>query len=52
VQWEARVINDSRALPGGSWHDNAEDCRAAFRGRTAQGNRDGNLGCRVCFCLD
>jgi hypothetical protein len=38
-------------LRGGSWNNNAENCRAAYRNRNAPGNRNNNYGLRVCFRL-
>ena len=36
---------------GGSWYNNTENCRTAYRNRNAPGNRNNNLGLRVCFRL-
>jgi hypothetical protein len=36
---------------GGSWNNNAENCRAAYRNYNAPGNRNNNYGLRVCFRL-
>jgi formylglycine-generating enzyme required for sulfatase activity len=38
-----------RVLRGGSWYDDARDCRAALRGRDAPGNRDDLAGFRLVF---
>jgi formylglycine-generating enzyme required for sulfatase activity len=36
-----------RVLRGGSWHDDADDCRSAYRGRFGPGYRLSNLGFRL-----
>jgi len=38
-------------LRGGSWNNNPENCRSAYRNRNDPGNRNNNSGFRVCFCL-
>jgi formylglycine-generating enzyme required for sulfatase activity len=50
--YEGPNSGDGRVLRGGSWGDDAEYCRAAFRCRYAPGTRNLYLGSRVCFCLD
>ncbi len=37
-----------RVLRGGSWNDIRRDARAAYRYNSRPGNRDSNIGCRVC----
>ncbi|MCP4625677.1 MAG: hypothetical protein GY850_19485 [bacterium] len=32
---------------GGSWNNNASNCRSANRNRNSPGNRDNNLGFRL-----
>jgi uncharacterized protein (TIGR02996 family) len=52
---EMKDINSDdiyRVLRGGSWNDDPQGCRAAFRCRDAPGSRRGNVGFRVCFRLD
>jgi uncharacterized protein (TIGR02996 family) len=44
--------NSSRVLRGGSWSDNPQYCRAAYRGWNAPANRVNFVGFRVCFRLD
>jgi formylglycine-generating enzyme required for sulfatase activity len=41
-----------RVLRGGSWYSHPQSCRAAFRGRRAPADRNGDIGFRVCFHLD
>jgi len=43
---------DARVFRGGSWFNNAESCRSAYRNWDAPGSRGGYLGLRVCFRLD
>jgi formylglycine-generating enzyme required for sulfatase activity len=38
-----------RVLRGGSWIYGGGDCRAAYRGRYAAGNRGNNVGFRVAL---
>jgi formylglycine-generating enzyme required for sulfatase activity/serine/threonine protein kinase len=42
----------ARVVRGGSWSNDAENCRAAYRNWSAPGSRDGSMGLRVCFRLD
>jgi formylglycine-generating enzyme required for sulfatase activity len=42
----------SRVLRGGSWNNNPQNCRAAYRNRNAPANRNNNIGFRVAFRLD
>jgi len=42
---------NSRVLRGGSWGNNPENCRAAYRNRNAPDTRNNNYGLRVCFRL-
>ncbi len=37
---------------GGAWNSRPEHCRAAHRGKFGPGDRDGDVGCRVCVCVD
>lgn len=43
--------SSARVVRGGSWNNNPENCLAAYRNRNAPGNRNNNLGLRVCFRL-
>ena len=45
----AESSSDGRVLRGGSWRDNAEDCRAAFRNRFDPDYRDYYMGFRLVF---
>ena len=36
-------------IRGGSWNNNASNCRSAIRNRNHAGNRDNNLGFRLAF---
>ena len=39
----------SHVLRGGSWNDDPDPCRAAFRSASARGFDNGNCGLRVCI---
>ncbi|MEO8496530.1 MAG: SUMF1/EgtB/PvdO family nonheme iron enzyme [Planctomycetota bacterium] len=39
----------NRVVRGGSWNNNARNCRAAYRNRRRPGNRNRNQGFRVCL---
>ena len=43
---------EGRVLRGGSWHNNPENCRSAYRNWNGPGYRISNFGFRLCFCLD
>ena len=43
--------NECRVLRGGSWINNAENCRAAYRNRNRPANCNRIYGFRVCFRL-
>ncbi|MFH1096022.1 MAG: SUMF1/EgtB/PvdO family nonheme iron enzyme [Candidatus Desantisbacteria bacterium] len=36
-------------LRGGSWNNNARNCRCANRNNTSPGNRNNNIGFRLVF---
>jgi hypothetical protein len=36
-----------RVVRGGSWNNNARNCRAAYRNTRTPGNRNNNIGFRV-----
>ena len=38
-----------RVIRGGSWNNNAANCRSANRNRNTPDNRNNNVGFRVCF---
>ncbi|MBN1507852.1 MAG: SUMF1/EgtB/PvdO family nonheme iron enzyme [Sedimentisphaerales bacterium] len=38
---------DNRVNRGGSWNNNARNCRSANRNRNTPGNRNNNLGLRL-----
>jgi formylglycine-generating enzyme required for sulfatase activity len=43
-------FKSAKLLRGGSWYSGPRNCRSAFRGNILPGNRDGDIGFRVC-CL-
>ncbi|MCB0594791.1 MAG: SUMF1/EgtB/PvdO family nonheme iron enzyme [Phaeodactylibacter sp.] len=38
-----------RVVRGGSWNENARNCRIAFRNRNEPDNRNNNIGFRLVF---
>ena len=38
-----------RVLRGGSWINNRNNCRAAYRNRNEPNNRNDNIGFRLCL---
>jgi hypothetical protein len=42
-----RAFGSNRVNRGGSWNNNAQNCRAANRNRNTPDNRNNNLGFRV-----
>lgn len=38
-----------RVLRGGSWNNNRINCRCAYRNHNDPGNRNNNIGFRVCL---
>ncbi len=44
MKWRA-----PRAIRGGSWNDNAVNARSAYRNHNEPGNRNHNLGFRLCL---
>ncbi|AUT00516.1 peptidase C14 [Nostoc sp. CENA543] len=45
--WLAGSNNNIKLLRGGSWNNNARNCRSANRNRNARANRNNNVGFRV-----
>ncbi|MBK7848429.1 MAG: SUMF1/EgtB/PvdO family nonheme iron enzyme [Zoogloea sp.] len=41
-------LRRSRVVRGGSWINNSDNCRVAYRNRNTPDNRNNNLGFRVC----
>jgi formylglycine-generating enzyme required for sulfatase activity len=41
------IAGSNRVKRGGSWNNNAENCRSADRNRNAPANRNNNLGFRL-----
>ena len=46
--WQGEDENANRVIRGGSWYDDPRDCRSATRNNYLPGDRDGNVGFRVC----
>ncbi|MCW8798180.1 MAG: SUMF1/EgtB/PvdO family nonheme iron enzyme [Prosthecochloris sp.] len=45
----ASVEGSNRVLRGGSWNNNAQNCRSAYRNNDNPGNRSNNVGFRLVF---
>lgn len=46
VSW-AYIEGSNRVIRGGSWNNNAENCRTANRNNNTPDNRNNNLGFRL-----
>lgn len=44
-------MGSNRVLRGGSWNNNATNCRVSNRNNNSPGNRNNNLGLRVVCSL-
>ncbi len=42
-----QLVNEPRGLRGGSWNNNQDNARAAFRNDNDPDNRNNNIGLRV-----
>jgi eukaryotic-like serine/threonine-protein kinase len=49
--WESGKDSKNRVLRGGSWYNNAVNCRAAFRNNNSAGSWLGCRGFRVAVVL-
>lgn len=45
----ASIEGSNRVIRGGSWNENAENCRTANRNRNNPDNRNNNVGFRLAF---
>ena len=45
----ASVVGSNRVVRGGSWNNNAENCRSAYRNNDTPDNRNNNVGFRLVF---
>ncbi|MFZ4428352.1 MAG: SUMF1/EgtB/PvdO family nonheme iron enzyme [Saprospiraceae bacterium] len=45
----ALIVGTNRVLRGGSWNNNAENCRSANRNNNNPDNRNNNIGFRLVF---
>jgi formylglycine-generating enzyme required for sulfatase activity len=45
-------LGEERVIRGGSWEDDAQDCRSAMRLSTIQADRAANIGFRVVISID
>ncbi|NMW19696.1 MAG: SUMF1/EgtB/PvdO family nonheme iron enzyme [Chlorobiaceae bacterium] len=43
------MVGSNRVLRGGSWNNNAENCRSAYRNNNTPDNRNNNIGFRLVF---
>ena len=43
------AVGSNRVNRGGSWNNNARNCRSANRNRNDPDNRNNNLGFRLCL---
>ena len=46
--WRRKATGDNRVLRGGSWNNNARNCRSANRNNNDPANRNNNNGFRPC----
>ncbi|MBM4311952.1 MAG: hypothetical protein FJ119_13530 [Deltaproteobacteria bacterium] len=47
--WGGFLRGSNRVNRGGSWNNNARNCRSANRNNNSPGNRNNNLGLRLAF---
>lgn len=45
----ASIAGSNRVLRGGSWNNNAQNCRSANRNNNNPDNRNNNIGFRLVF---
>jgi len=45
----ASIVGSNRVLRGGSWNNNARNCRSANRNNNPPDNRNSNVGFRLVF---
>jgi formylglycine-generating enzyme required for sulfatase activity len=45
----AQAEGSNRVVRGGSWNNNARNCRCAYRNNAPPDNRNSNIGFRVVF---
>ncbi|MCB0290739.1 MAG: SUMF1/EgtB/PvdO family nonheme iron enzyme [Calditrichaeota bacterium] len=45
----ASIVGSNRVLRGGSWNNNAQNCRSANRNSNHPANRNHNIGFRLVF---
>ncbi len=50
--WESDETGADRVIRGGSWNNNARNCRSAYRNRNRPDNRNNNLGFRCARAHD
>ena len=46
--WRRKASGSNRAYRGGSWNNNANNCRSAYRNNNNPSNRNNNIGFRLC----
>lgn len=46
--WRRKASGSNRVQRGGSWNNNANNCRSAYRNNNNPSNRNNNIGFRLC----
>ena len=49
LRYRSKAEGSNRVYRGGSWNNNADNCRVANRNNNHPGNRNNNLGFRLAF---
>jgi len=51
VKWRQKSKGTNRVVRGGSWNNNAENCRVSNRNNNHPDNRNNNIGFRLACSL-